>query len=117
MIKITQASPEVLNNKFRRFTRMTLNGQNRDATYLVSQMKQYEKSYKKLGMLDVFSESAARLAEGLHHRGLDDFAGIIYSNLVKLPNISPKQREVFAQKALEVAQKQGEIFGSFTRLL
>jgi hypothetical protein len=68
-------------------------------------------------MLDVFSESAARLADGLHHRGLDDFAGIIYSNLVKLPNISPKQREVFAQRALEVAQTQGDSLHTLARIV
>jgi hypothetical protein len=117
MIKITQASPEMLNSKFSRFARTTLYGQNKDATYLISQMKQYEKSYKKLGMLDVFSESAARLADGLNHRGLDDFAGIIYSNLVKLPNISPKQREIYAQRALEVAQKQGDLLHTLARIV
>ena len=117
MMKISQSSPEVLNNRFNKFSRMMLKGQHCDTTYVVSQLKQYEKQYKKFGLLDVFSESIANLADGLHHRGLNDFAGIIYSNLVKLPNISPKQKEIYAQKALEVAQNQGDFLHTLARIV
>ena len=117
MIKIINASPEVLNGKFNQFSRMMIRGQHRDTTYVVSQLKQYEKQYKKLNLLDVFSENIAGLADALHHRGLDDFAGILYSHLVKLSNISPKQREIFAQRALEVAQKQGDLLHTLARIV
>ena len=117
MIKIINASPEVLNGKFNQFSRMMIRGQHRDTTYVVSQLKQYEKQYKKLNLLDVFSENIAGLADALHHRGLDDFAGILYSHLVKLSNISPKQREVFAQRALEVAQNQGDLLHTLARIV
>lgn len=117
MIKIINSSPEVLNSKFNRFSRMMINGQHRDSTYVISQMRQYEKQYKKVGMLDVFCDQTSKLADALHHRGLDDFAGILYSNLVKLPNISPKQKEVFAQRALEVAQNQGDMLHTLARIV
>lgn len=117
MMKIHQLTPEILNSRFNRFSKMTINGQHRDATYIISQMKQYEKQYKKVGMLDVFCEQTARLADALHHRGLNDFAGILYSNLVKLPNIPPRQREVFAQRALEVAQIQGDLLHTLARIV
>ena len=117
MMKIINSSPEILNQKFNKFSKMMMQGKHRDATYVVSQLKQYEKQYKRLGMLDVFSESIANLADGLHHRGLDDFAGIIYSNLVKLPNIAPKNRELFAQRALEVAQMQGDSLHTLARIV
>ena len=116
-MKISQTSPEVLSCKFDRFSKMMMRGQHRDTTYVVSQLKQYEKQYKKLGMLDIFSDNISKLADGLHHRGMDDFAGIIYSNLVKMPNISPKQREIFAQRALEVAQNQGDSLHTLARIV
>ena len=117
MMKILNSSPEVLHQKFNKFSRMMLQGQHRDTTYVISQMKQYEKQYKKVGLLDMFCEQTSKLADGLHHRGLDDFAGILYSNLVKLPNISPKQREIFAQRALEVAQNQGDLLHTLARIV
>lgn len=117
MMKIINSSPEVLNSKFNQFSRMMIRGQHRDSTYVISQMKQYEKQYKKIGMLDVFCDQTSKLADALHHRGLEDFAGILYSNLVKLPNISPKQKEVFAQRALEVAQNQGDLLHTLARIV
>ncbi len=117
MMKISQSSPEVLNRKFNKFSSMMMRGQHRDTTYVVSQLKQYEKQYKKLNLLDVFSENIAQLADSLHHREMDDFAGIIYSSLVKMPNISPKQREIFAQRALEVAQTQGDSLHTLARIV
>ncbi len=117
MMKISQASGEVLAHKFNRLRRMTLSGQHKDVTYVVSQLKQYEHQYKKLGMLDIFSDNLSKLADDLHQKGSDDFAGIIYSNLVKLPGISPKQRELYARQALDVAQNQGDMLHTLARIV
>lgn len=117
MIKINQCDPISLNKNFSVFSNNTLKGTHKDTTYVVSQLKQYEKQYKKLGIFEVFCEKASAFAAKLGENGQYDFAGIIYSNLVKIPTLQPKQKEIYAKKALTIAITQGDSLHIIARLV
>lgn len=117
MIKISQTSPAMLNSRFYTFSNEAVRGVHKDTNYVVSQLKQYEKQYRRLGIVDVFCERASKLADGLAQSGQRDFAGMIYSNLLKLPMLKPHFREQIAKRALEVAVVQGDFVHALARLV
>lgn len=117
MIKISQASPAILNNRFYAFSKETVGGVHKDKNYVVSQLKQYEKQYNRLGLTDVFCNKAVQLADSLVKGGQRDFAGMIYSNLLKFPMLSTELKEKIAIRALEVAENQGDIVHTLARLV
>ncbi len=49
--------------------------------------------------------------------GIEDFPGIIFSNLMKMPFLKPQVKEFYAQRALEYAQEQGDTIHVLARLV
>ncbi len=117
MIKISQASPAILNNRFYAFSKEAVGGVHKDKNYVVSQLKQYQKQYCRLGIMDVFCDKASKLADSLAKNNQRDFAGMIYSNLLKFPMLKPQFKEKIAIRALEIAEVQGDFVHALARLV
>ena len=117
MIKINRCNPEMLNRKFGVFSASTLSLQKPDTNYVISQMKLFEKQYKRQGLVETFCSNAMNFADKFADNKLYDFAGMIYSNLLKLPNMNPKIKEEIALKALNIAKKQNDPIHILARIV
>ena len=117
MIKITNAELRNLNNDFRRFQTRIVESRKQDNTYFVSQMNQFQKKYKKAGLEKSFAGNIFDFAEKMRKIGIDDFPGIIFSNLMKMPFLKPEIREFYAIKGLEYAQEKGDDIHALARLV
>ena len=117
MIRISQAELDILNNDFFRFKTRITQSKKQDTTYFVSQMSQFEKKYKKAGLERSFAGNIFNFAEQMRKLGIEDFPGIIYSNLMKMPFLKPQVKEFYAIKALEFAQEQGDVIHELARLV
>ena len=117
MIKITNAELHNLNNDFRRFQTRIVESRKQDNTYFVSQLSQFQKKYKKAGLERSFAGHIFDFAEKMRKIGIEDFPGIIFSNLVKMPFLKPQVREFYAIKGLEYAQENGDAIHALARLV
>lgn len=108
MINVKNSDIAILNNKFSHFARQTLNNKRPDVHYVSSQLQRYGNQYRRLNTLENFFKNASELAKGLELRGLNDIAGIIYSGLVKIPNLPLEVKEDIILKGLENAKNNGD---------
>ena len=117
MIKISNAELNTLNADFYRFKTKIANNKKQDKTYFVSQMRQFEKRYKKAGLEKSFAGNIFDFAAMLQKLEVADLPGIIYSTLMKMPFIKPHLKEVYALKGLEYAESQGDLIHVLSRLV
>ncbi len=108
----------VLNSKFNHFGQSINNNANQGSIYyFVSQVKLYEKQYKRLGFTGDFFIKAGTLADNLSNIGLKDFAGILYSVLTKIPDISVEQKEILLKRAIGNARAQNDTVHALARTI
>ena len=117
MIRITNAELHNLNNDFRRFQTRIVESRKQDNTYFISQLSQFQKRYKKAGLERSFAGNIFDFAENMRKIGIEDFPGIIFSNLMKMPFLKPQVKEFYAIKALEYAEEQGDTIHILARLV
>ena len=117
MIIITNSELHNLNNDFRRFQTRIVESRKQDNTYFISQLSQFQKKYKKAGLEKSFAGYIFDFAEKMRKIGIEDFPGIIFSNLMKMPFLKPQVKEFYAQRALEYAQEQGDTIHVLARLV
>ncbi len=117
MIKISNAELNILNNDFRKFQSRIVQSKKQDTAYFVSQISHFEKKYKKAGLERSFASNIFEFAEKMRKMGIDDFPGIIFSNLMKMPFLKPQVKEFYAIKALEFAEERGDTIHVLARLV
>lgn len=117
MIKITSAELKILNNDFRQFQSRISQSKKQDMTYFVSQMSRFEKRYKKAGLERSFASSIFEFAQSMRKLGIEDFPGIIFSSLMKMPFLKPNVKEFYALKGLEFAEEQCDTIHTLARLV
>ena len=117
MVKITKSELHNLNSDFRRFQTRIVESQKQDNTYFISQLNQFKKKYKRAGQENTFAENIFAFAEKMRDIGIDDLPGIIFSNLMKMPFLKPQVKEVYAIKALEYADENGDKIHILARLV
>lgn len=117
MLKINQCTTQNVDKHFRNFQKYTIYSKNKNPVHLITQLQQYEKQYKKLGLLDSFYIISEQFALKLHEMGLNDFAGIILSKLIKQPEIIHERKSAIANTALTIAKEQGDPIHILARLV
>lgn len=117
MIKITNAELHTLNTDFYKFQTRITQSRKQDSTYFVSQISQFQKRYKKAGLEKSFANNIFEFAQKMRKLGIEDFPGIIFSNLMKMPFLKPNIKEFYALKGLEFAQEQGDLIHTLARLV
>lgn len=106
----------ILTGKFKQFGKATLQQKNPDKTYIASQLSRYQKQYRRMGREDIYVSESLSLAENFSQVGMNDFTGIIYSGLIKIPSIPVELKEYIIKKAFEVANKSGDKVHALARI-
>ena len=117
MVRITKAELNNLNNDFSGFKTRIVESKRKDNTYFITQLNHYQKKYIKAGLGKSFAENIFEFAEKMRKIGIQDFPGMIFGNLMKMPFLKPKAKEFYALKGLEYAQEQGDTIHVFARLV
>ena len=117
MLKINQSNVKVLNSKFNKFTQQTVSNNRPNIQYMCSQLQRYEKQYKKFNAIELYCVKALDFAQKLEVVGLTDFAGVIYSGLIKIPNISKEAKETMILSGLKNAQRNNDSIHFLARLV
>ena len=117
MTSINKVTITNLNNEFQQFRTSILQSKTQNGTYLISQLSQYEKKYAKLGCSTNFAQMLYSFAQILKKQGLTDLAGIILSNLIKLPFIKPQVKEMYINSTLEIYRESGDSLHALARLV
>lgn len=114
----------VFNNEYKnlcsdfcRFQEKFTQGKKQDKTFFVTHIKAFENKYKNAGFGRIFANEIFNFAINMEKMGMRDFPGIIYSNLIKMPFIQPKQKEVYIKKGLDFAKEQGDYIHVLSRLV
>ncbi len=109
-------SLDTINKSFAEFSQATLN---RRATtnYLLSHLKSYEKDYRRAGALELFLKQVYQLADNCFKKGLNDFAGMMYSSMIKNEAIPDNIREIIINRAIEVTRAQKDPIHELARVV
>ena len=117
MARVDKVSLRNLNHDFQSFQKKMLQQQSPAPAYVISQLSQYEKKFKKLGLEHGYAGSLYTFANMMSETGHKDIPGIIYSALIKLPFLTPITKEHYILKALEYARSQGDEIHEHARLV
>ena len=115
-MKINPININKVNHNFEHFTRETIHSKVQDTHFFAREISGFQKQYSKCGKIDIFCDKLADFAEMLQDKGLKDFAGIVYSGLVKLP-IDKNKKISILEKAIENAEGQGDKFHVVARIV
>lgn len=118
MIKISNSELNILNDNFGKFQQQIkkqTKGQN--FSFFISQIAQFEKQYKKAGLERSFAQNLFVFAQQMRKLGINEFPGMIFSHLSKMPFLKPHVKEYYARTALEFAREQGDSIHILARLV
>lgn len=117
MTRIINTQPANLDKDFYRFQARIIQSRRQNNTYFVSQLSRYQKLYRRAGLENQFAENIYKFAENMANLGIENFPGIIYSALVKMPFLTYKEKEKYALKGLSYAEQQGDYIHINARLV
>ena len=109
-------SLNTINKSFAEFSNITLN-KKPTTSYLLSNLKSYEKNYRRINSLELYLRQVYQLANNCFSKGLNDFAGMIYSSLIKNKAIPDNIREVIINQAIDVAKAQKDPIHELARVV
>ena len=117
MIKIPNSEIYALNKNFNRFKKQIITSRKQDNAYFISQLIKYKKEYEKAGIEEYFASKIFEFAQQMRKIGIDDFAGMIYSTLMKMPFINPMTKETYAITGLNFAIEHKDSIHIHARLV
>lgn len=117
MAKVDPIALNTLNKNFRIFQKRMIEQKSPKPEYVISQLNQYEKKYRKMGLEKNFAGGLFSFAEKLDRRGNCDLPGIIYSCLIKMPFLSAPVKEQYALRGLDFAREQGDLIHQLARII
>ncbi|MBR2430618.1 hypothetical protein IKB17_04035 [bacterium] len=106
-----------MNKQFYNFSQQTLKRHNSNYNQVIYKLQSFEKEYKRLGVTESFVFQAQQFAKSCSDKGLMDFSGIIYSFLIKIPNISDSTKENLIIKSIEIAKNQDDTIHELARIV
>jgi len=117
MPSIDRINFNILNRNFQAFQQSMLSNKAPKPVYIISQLSKYEKEYKRLGLERGYAGSLFTFANLMEKTGHSDIPGIIYSNLIKMPFLTPNIKEHYILKALDYSRKNGDAIHEHARLV
>lgn len=117
MLKINKADVINLNRDFGFFRKRAVKKPPLQTNVFIGRLNRYEREYKKAGMVENFADTIFVFAENLAKSGMEDFAGIIYSSLMKLPIKNLEVKEKYALRSLEFYEKRGDSIHALSRMI
>ncbi len=108
---------EFVNKQFGRYAQQILKESKPEIPKIITSLQIYEKSYKRLGFIEGFVQQAQIFAEECFNKGLMDVTGIIYSSLIKIPNLPSDAKEALILRAIMIAQKQNDSIHELARVV
>lgn len=107
----------ILNNQFRNFGKQMTRTPKDNPTYFLSKAKRFQKMYKQQDSMDIFCKESMTMAEAFHKANKLDYAGILYSWVIKLSRINPELREIAIKKAYNIAEIHLDIIHMLARII
>ena len=115
-MNIKNSSVEFVNKQFHNYTQQTLKKSVMpEIPKVITSLQVYERSYKKLGCIELFVQKAQAFAEECFNKGFIDITGIIYSSLIKLPQLPIEAKEILIIRAIRIAQQQNDSIHELAR--
>ena len=105
------------NKQFQAFSSKALKASNPDQGFVLSNLQKYERHYKREGLIQDYVQNAQRLADIFEKKGKIDFAGIIYSALMKFKTLPFDIRENLIKRGIEIAQMQKDAIHELGRVV
>ncbi len=117
MIHVDKSAVANLNKEFRTFQSDILNAKTHNPQNFVMNLSRYEKRFRQARQPENYAQQLFSFASVLRKRGVNDFPGIIYSALMKMPFLKAEVKEFYAREALDYAHQQGDNIHALARIV